>query len=266
MPQRAVPGRSRSAEPALSLSIESQTAPRTPPQFTNTSGGVSMIVRRSSAKLQPRRSAVVAVCGAVVLVLAACGGGGKKTPAAVNETTTTTVAEATPTTDTTAVVAGDGTTTTAVAGRATTTTAKRTATTARKTGVTQPAKTVAGVGGIVSVGGTTTTTAGGKPAQPGGTLTQIISSENQGFDPTRMGINGASTDGTSGAALYDALVYNDPFDGQTYPNIAESMTSSDGLVWVLKIRPNVKFSDGTAYDAEAVKYNYLRHQDPSTGS
>jgi ABC-type transport system substrate-binding protein len=44
---------------------------------------------------------------------------------------------------------------------------------------------------------------------------------------------------------------------------AESLTSSDALTWTLKLRPNIKFSDGTPYDANAVKFNYLRLQDPA---
>jgi peptide/nickel transport system substrate-binding protein len=34
-------------------------------------------------------------------------------------------------------------------------------------------------------------------------------------------------------------------------------------VWTMKLRPNIKFSDGTPYDANAVKFNWLRLQDPS---
>src|SRR3954467_6139729 len=54
--------------------------------------------------------------------------------------------------------------------------------------------------------------------------------------------------------------------GGITPLTATSLTSPDGLVWTLKLRPNIKFSDGTAYDASAVKFNWARVQDPATGS
>lgn len=229
---------------------------------------------RASMGTRRGRLRLVAIFGVVALGLAACGGSGKKTSAS-NTTTTASGSSSSDQSSTTSssVATGDTSTTAAGGGGAAVTTAttakKTTGTTAKRTSsaVTQPTKTNAPVAGIVNVGaGSTTTTAGGTPPQPGGILTQIIQSENQGFDPTKMGINGASTDGTGGAALYDALLYNDPFDGQTHPNIADSMSSPDGLVWTMKIHPNVKFSDGTPYDANAVKFNYLRHQDPATGS
>jgi peptide/nickel transport system substrate-binding protein len=54
------------------------------------------------------------------------------------------------------------------------------------------------------------------------------------------------------------LLYQDPDTGGIVPQTAESMTTSDGKTWALKIRPNIKFSDGTAYDAAAVKFNWDR--------
>jgi peptide/nickel transport system substrate-binding protein len=57
-------------------------------------------------------------------------------------------------------------------------------------------------------------------------------------------------------------VYSDPTDGLVKPQTASSLTSTDALVWTLKLRPNIKFTDGTPYDAAAVKFNWLRLQDP----
>lgn len=51
------------------------------------------------------------------------------------------------------------------------------------------------------------------------------------------------------------------------PDLAESWTkSSDGLKWTFKLRKGVKFHDGTAFDAEAVKFNIDRILDPELGS
>ena len=55
-------------------------------------------------------------------------------------------------------------------------------------------------------------------------------------------------------AVFDMLVYSDA-TASIMPQTAESLTSTDALVWTLKLHPNIKFSDGTPYDAAAVKFN-----------
>lgn len=50
------------------------------------------------------------------------------------------------------------------------------------------------------------------------------------------------------------------------PAMAQSFDSTDGKVWTLKLRENVKFSDGTPYDADAVDFNWKRSADPATRS
>ncbi|MDR1041519.1 MAG: nickel ABC transporter substrate-binding protein [Deltaproteobacteria bacterium] len=56
--------------------------------------------------------------------------------------------------------------------------------------------------------------------------------------------------------LYDRLVgYSN--EGKIVPELAESWeVSDDGLVYTFHLRPNVKFSDGTPFDAEAVVKNF----------
>ncbi|MGO7888852.1 ABC transporter substrate-binding protein, partial [Rhizobium ruizarguesonis] len=46
--------------------------------------------------------------------------------------------------------------------------------------------------------------------------------------------------------------------------MAESLTSTDAVTWTLTLRTDMKFTDGTPYDAEAVKYNWDRAADPAT--
>ncbi|MGR6997009.1 ABC transporter substrate-binding protein [Yinghuangia aomiensis] len=66
------------------------------------------------------------------------------------------------------------------------------------------------------------------------------------------------------AAIYDPLLLTDAATGAVRPHLAESLTSADdGATWILKLRPNVTFSDGTPFDAEAVKYTWERHADPA---
>lgn len=51
------------------------------------------------------------------------------------------------------------------------------------------------------------------------------------------------------------------------PDLAESWTKSDdGLKWTFNLRQDVKFHDGTTFDAEAVKFNIDRILDPALGS
>jgi peptide/nickel transport system substrate-binding protein len=79
-------------------------------------------------------------------------------------------------------------------------------------------------------------------------------------------LSNISSDGMRAVPLYDLLVAQNPVSGEIENQIAESLTSTDGSTWVLKIRPNVKFSDGTPYDAAAVKFNWERHQNPDNKS
>jgi peptide/nickel transport system substrate-binding protein len=105
-------------------------------------------------------------------------------------------------------------------------------------------------------------TAASANVQPGGTLTYLRAADASNMDPVSIA-NSAGSDGVGGAAVYDFLVYTDTKDGQVKPQVATALTSTDGLVWTLKLRAGVEFSDGTAYDANAVKFNWVRLQDPN---
>lgn len=108
-------------------------------------------------------------------------------------------------------------------------------------------------------GSSSTTAAGGAtttaPAPvKGGTITVGGFSNALGLDPTTTA-GGGTVGGNELAAMYDVLVrYNaetQKYEGRT----AESITSNaDFTLWTLKLKPNIKFTDGTAYDANAVKF------------
>ncbi|NDL62227.1 ABC transporter substrate-binding protein [Acerihabitans arboris] len=50
------------------------------------------------------------------------------------------------------------------------------------------------------------------------------------------------------------------------PALAESIDSSDGVIWQLKLRPGVTFHDGKALTAQDVVYSLSRHKDPAVAS
>ncbi|UGQ14208.1 ABC transporter substrate-binding protein [Yinghuangia sp. ASG 101] len=100
----------------------------------------------------------------------------------------------------------------------------------------------------------------------GGTLTVSINSDSATLDPFSTFYT-AYGDGQRMAALYDPLVVFVQSTGKVEPHLAKSLTSTpDGYTWSLELRPNVRFSDGTPFDAEAVKFNWQRHGDPSVKS
>jgi peptide/nickel transport system substrate-binding protein len=101
----------------------------------------------------------------------------------------------------------------------------------------------------------TTTTAAETP-ETGGVLVFAQWSEPRSLDPFALGAYG-STGGTEMGAIYDRLVEWDPEAGEYVMRTAESLTpNSTSTEWTLKIRPGIEFSDGTAYDAAAVKMNF----------
>ena len=62
--------------------------------------------------------------------------------------------------------------------------------------------------------------------------------------------------------VFDNLFFQEP-DGTLVPRLAEKAeVSDDGLTWTISVRKNVKFSDGTPCNADAVKLTFDRALDP----
>ncbi|WP_024793668.1 ABC transporter substrate-binding protein [Tomitella biformata] len=103
---------------------------------------------------------------------------------------------------------------------------------------------------------------GGQPVS-GGTLRFASYSPVASLDPTKTQPAG-TTGGTEMAAVYDVLLRYDAQTETYHPQLAKSLTESgDHLVWTLKLRDDVTFSDGTPLDADAVvastsRFNELR--------
>ncbi|HWJ67167.1 MAG TPA: ABC transporter substrate-binding protein [Nocardioides sp.] len=93
----------------------------------------------------------------------------------------------------------------------------------------------------------------------GGTLTFGSYAEPLELDPVKTIVAG-TTGGTEMAAVYDVLMRWDEDEQSIVPQLAESLTADeDHTTWTLTLRPGVEFSDGTALDAEAVRWSIERY-------
>ncbi|MER5181669.1 ABC transporter substrate-binding protein [Streptomyces sp. NPDC002896] len=100
----------------------------------------------------------------------------------------------------------------------------------------------------------------------GGTARVIQVVEPQNLDPAVL-TNVWALTAVVGNALFGTLMTNDPETGKLKFTMAEDFSSSDGgATFTLKLRPGLKFSDGSPLDAEAVKFNWDRIKAPATGS
>jgi peptide/nickel transport system substrate-binding protein len=103
------------------------------------------------------------------------------------------------------------------------------------------------------------TLAGAAHAQTGGTLVLGLDQEPPTLDPH------ASPSAVTYqiiASVTECLLYKTP-DGKLLPWLAESWsTSKDGRSVTFKLRRDVKFHDGTPFNADAVKFNFDRIVDP----
>ena len=69
------------------------------------------------------------------------------------------------------------------------------------------------------------------------------------------------------ASQYLETLYTKDADGKIIPWLAQDSTvTEDGLTRIVKIRDGIKFTDGTALDAEAVKVNFEHLLNPETAS
>ncbi len=93
----------------------------------------------------------------------------------------------------------------------------------------------------------------------GGTLRVALDRDPPTMDPH---LSGSAVDRQVYQSLYDKLVDTDQ-DLAIVPMLATSWTiNADGRTVTFKLREGVKFHDGTPFNAEAVRYNFERMQDP----
>jgi peptide/nickel transport system substrate-binding protein len=119
---------------------------------------------------------------------------------------------------------------------------------------------------LAAASGASATKSSAPKPKKGGTLTIMAGGPLNSWDPATLAntIPGVQADRYS--AIYGTLIWIDD-KGVIQPGMAKSLTSNDkGATWTLTLRPHLKFTDGTPYDAAAVKYNWDRVANPATGA
>jgi peptide/nickel transport system substrate-binding protein len=103
--------------------------------------------------------------------------------------------------------------------------------------------------------------ASSKPVN-GGTLTFAAMTLTPTLDPAKL-LGGGTVGSIELQSIYGTLV---TWNGSKYvPMMAQSLTSSQGdSVWTLKLKPGLKFTDGTAFDASAVQSQIQRMMAPTS--
>jgi peptide/nickel transport system substrate-binding protein len=105
----------------------------------------------------------------------------------------------------------------------------------------------------------------GRPVK-GGVGHIIENTEPRSLDPAVLG-NSFANAPIIGNGLYGELLIDDPATGKIVYRIAKSLTSTDaGATFTLKLRPDVKFSDGSPFTAAAVKFAWDHDKDPNTAA
>jgi len=102
--------------------------------------------------------------------------------------------------------------------------------------------------------------------QAGGTLTIATFLEPSGLDPLVASGSGVFG-GIEMMAIYDTVMQYNADTGKYEGRTGQSLVANaDSTQWTLKIKPNIKFSDGTDYDAEAVKFGLDRSRSGQAGA
>jgi 4-phytase/acid phosphatase/peptide/nickel transport system substrate-binding protein len=115
---------------------------------------------------------------------------------------------------------------------------------------------------LVAAFGATLLAGSASAQKQGGSITVGLEADIPGFDPLKVGVFDTAA-GTAAASIFDTLTYLDD-KGVAQPKLALSWEpSEDFKMWTFKLRPGVKFHDGTPFNAQAVKENFDRQKDPA---
>lgn len=119
---------------------------------------------------------------------------------------------------------------------------------------------------LAGCGGGATTAAGGESTQTkGGSATVLLSAGGLSQWPSLDPISAGQANSDFRNAIFGEL-FHQAADGKIAPDLASSYDiSSDGLTVTVKLRSGITFSDGTAFDADAVQKAWARALDPKNG-
>jgi len=98
------------------------------------------------------------------------------------------------------------------------------------------------------------------------TVTMAVFQEPDTLDPSASGL---ITVGAISHCIFDTLIWDLPGHGSSpfYPGLAASWdVSADATSYTFKLRKDVKFHDGTPFNAQAVKFTFDHIVDPNTKS
>jgi peptide/nickel transport system substrate-binding protein len=117
---------------------------------------------------------------------------------------------------------------------------------------------------VAGCGSTTTSTDNGSASNNGGGNKTLIfgrGGDSVTLDPAN------ATDGETFRVteqIYETLVRDKPGTFEVEPDLATDWSASaDGKTWTFHLRKNVKFQDGTPFNADAVVFNFQRWWDKS---
>src|SRR5205814_4277366 len=91
------------------------------------------------------------------------------------------------------------------------------------------------------------------------TLIYSLQSDVDNWDPPNSVLREAII---LGYHVYDHLAVRDVKTRRVVPNLALSWKALDDTTWEVKLRPNVKFHDGSPFTARDVKASFERVADP----
>jgi peptide/nickel transport system substrate-binding protein len=101
-------------------------------------------------------------------------------------------------------------------------------------------------------------------ANPGGTLRYGFWQPISNLDPQ---VGGLQIEALINQGIQDRLIWKKPGDPNYYPGLATSWESTpDFTSYTLHLRNDVKFHDGTPFNAQAVKFTFDRIVNPDTKS
>ena len=123
-----------------------------------------------------------------------------------------------------------------------------------------------GAGSLAGSSGTAAAASTTVAPRAGGELKFAAFSEIAGLDPL-VALGHGTSGGIQMAAVYDTLMRYDTVKREYVNHMTASVTpNADSTEWTIKVKPGIKFTDGTDFDAEAVKFGLNRHRSGMVGA